>query len=358
MRWRRAAIGTIGAVLVCSVLSGGAGAKELGQFDVAGWVGGAYDDDSGHFSHCSVTSAYENGIWLYLQLYANGDFVVGLAKDGWSLGDGTSYTVEVAVDGGYRREAHADAYGDSIFVDLDRAPDFYRAVQKGRVLTVTAARDDFTFDLTGTNAALNHLASCSLSYTGYSPIGDPFAAPKVTEPRDEGGKKPSTEKAATKPGGNTKGIFDPDEVIDLLEQAEFPRAILLEESELPLFEDQTPFMAWISEDEDIPILGYLLFVKHTDQPRAALKDLVDLILEGCPYRTAANYEALVERGGQRVAAASALCESDESVEVTYFAAVGRKQGVFIFAHSGVRETTALIRDINGKLKDALLGYSY
>lgn len=360
MGWR-SAIRTLGMALACGLLCSGAGAKELDRIDVAGWTGGAYDDDAGSFSHCSVISAYESDIWLYFQLYANGDFVVGLRKEGWSLGDGATYNVEVSVDGGYRRSARGDAYGEGIFVDLDRDAEFYRAVQKGRRLTVTAAQDDFAFDLTGTNAALNQLAACSLSYTGYSPIGDPFAQ----QPKGDGGgaeqpgaEKPGTEKAATKPGGHTKGVFDPDEVTDLLEQAEFPRPILIEESELPLFEDQTPFMAWVSEDEDIPIIGYLLFVKHTDQPRAALKDLVDLILEGCPYRTAANYDALLERGGQQVAAASVLCESDEQVEVSYFAAVSRKQGVFIFAHSGVRETTALIRDINGKLRDALLGYSF
>ena len=355
---RRSAIRTLGAALAFVLLDGKAGAEDLGNpIEVAGWVGGAYDDGGGRYSHCSVLSEYESGVWLYLQLYANSDFVIGLSKDGWSLGDGTAYTVEVSVDGGHRRQAQADAYGNSIFVDLDSDAEFYRAVQKGRTLVVTAAREEFAFDLTGTNAALNHLAACSLRFTGYSPIGDPFAAPKGDGGKGKTEEQGTTEKAATKPTG-TKGVFDPDEVIALLEQAEFPRAILLEESELPLFEDQTPFMAWLSEDEDIPVLGYLLFVKHTDQPRAALKDLVDLILEGCPYRTAANYDALVERDGQRVAAASALCESDESVEVTYFAAVGRKQGVFIFAHSGVRETTALIKDINGKLKDALLGYSF
>jgi hypothetical protein len=354
MRWR-AVICTLGAALVCGLFGDGVWAKELGRIEVAGWTGGAYDDDAGAFSHCSVNSAYDNGIRLYLQLYADGDFVLGLSKDGWSLGDGVTYTVEVAVDGGHRRQARADAYGDAIFVDLDRDAAFYRAVQKGRMLTVTAAREAFSFDLSGTNAALNQLAACSISFTGFSPIGDPFVEPPKTA---ESEKQPVPEKAAAKPSGSTKGVFDPDEVIDLLEQAEFPRAILVEESELPLFEDQTPFMAWISEDEDIPILGYLLYVKHTDQPRAALKDFVDLILEGCPYRTAANYDALMERGGQRVAGASALCESDEAVEVTYFAAVSRKQGVFIFAHSGERETTALIKDINGKLKDALLGYSY
>lgn len=357
MRWR-SAIRTLGAMVACALLGDGAEASELAKFEVAGWTGGAYDDDAGSFSHCSVTSAYESGIYLYLQLYANGDFVVGLSKDGWSLGNGTAYTVEVAVDGGYRRQAQADAYGDSIFVDLNRDAEIYRAVQKGRTLTVAAAQDDFAFDLTGTNAALNHLAACSLSFTGYSPIGDPFLEPKTAGGSGQGSSEQgTTERAATKPSG-TKGVFDADEVVELLDKAEFPRPLLIEESKLPLFEDQTPFMAWVSEDEDIPIVGYLLFVKHTDQPRAALKDLVDLILEGCPYRTAANYDALMERGGQRVAAASALCESDESVEVTYFTAVSRKQGVFIFAHSGVRETTALIKDINARLSDALLGFSY
>ena len=66
----------------------------------------------------------------------------------------------------------------------------------------------------------------------------------------------------------------------------------------------------------------------------------------------------VERAGVRVAGGRVLCEDEDSVSVTYFAATAKRQGVYVFAHAGDKTTQLMTRTINDKLKDTLLGFSY
>lgn len=362
-------LGPMAALL--ALLWGGqpaAAADDLGfPIEVGAWTGGAFASDSGGFANCSVYAHYNSGIGLLLGLEP-GTFFIGLVNEAWQLGQGTSYPLSIAVDRLAARSVSALGDKDTLWIELGSDAAFYRAIQEGQMLYIDAARDDFQFELKGTKAALNRVAACMVAFTGDSLIGDPTA---VAAGKGKGGEANPFGETAEGTGadapapagkgkvkGGTADFFDPDEVLALLDEAEFPRALLLPESKLPLFEGETPFMAWVSDDEELPIAGFLLYVEHTDQPRQALQDVLQLVVESCPYAVASGLDPLVERAGVRVAGGRVLCEDEDSVSVTYFAATAKRQGVYVFAHAGDKTTQLMTRDINDKLKDALLGFSY
>ncbi len=346
--------------------AGAKGGGDLGYpIEVGNWAGGAFAGASGGFGFCSVAATYNSGISVIFGLEPD-NFFIGLIKDGWQLGKGTSYAIAMAVDGGTVRQMTASGDGDTLWIEMGRDAAFYRAVQRGHMMTVQAARDSFQFELVGTSAALNKVAGCMVSFTGTSLIGDPLAkdtAGKAGKEADnpfgdtaDAGQPKSTGKPEAPKG--TSDFFDPDEVLDLLDRADFPRAALLPESKVPLFEGEAPFMAWVSADEALPLVGFLLYVEGADQPRDALQAIIALVVANCPYQVASGLDAVVERAGVRVAGGRVLCENEGSVEVTYFAAVAKRRGVYVFAHGGDKSTQVMTRDINDRLKDALLGFSY
>ena len=362
--WASLAAAGVAALVLASSPAGAA--DDLGfPIEVGGWTGGAFASDGGAFAHCSVYAYYNSGIGLLLGL-ESGNFFIGMINEAWQLGQGASYPLSISVDHRTARSVSALGDDDTLWIELGSDAALYRAIQEGQMLYVDAAREDFQFELKGTKAALNRVAACMVAFTGDSLIGDPTA---VAAGKDKGGEaNPFGETAegaggaAPAPAGKTKGgtadFFDPDEVLTLLDEAEFPRALLLPESKLPLFEGETPFMAWVSDDEDLPIAGFLLYVEHTDQPREALQDVLRLVVESCPYAVASGLDPLVERAGARAAGGRVLCEAEDSVSVTYFAATAKRQGVYVFAHAGDKTTQLMTRTINDKLKDTLLGFSY
>jgi len=356
-------LGSLGAGLLTLVLLGSPARAygDLGySIEVGAWAGGAYGTDSGAFGNCSVSAGYESDIVLILGL-ESGNFFIGLVKESWALGQGTSYPLSIAVDGRAVRSVSALGDGDTLWLEMGADVAFFRAVQEGQVLYVDAAREDFEFELKGTKAALNRVAACVVAFTGDSLIGDPTAVAAGKGKDAEGNPFGETgEAAAAAPAGKggKAGFFDPDEVLKLLDEADFPRAVLLPEYKLPLFEGESPFMAWLSEDEELPIAGFLLFVPQTDQPRQALQAVLQLVVESCPYAVASGLDPLVERAGVRVAGGRVICEDESSIDVTYFAATAKRQGVYVFAHTGDKTTQFMTRDINDKLKDRLLGFSY
>lgn len=363
MGWKQAVRSLAAGFLAGALLLSPAAAKELGYpIDVAGWSGGAYPYDGGSsFGYCSVAAPYNSGITLILGLERD-NFFLGLTKDGWALGSDATYSVALSVDRGTARTVSATGDGELLWIDLERDVTFLRAVQRGHRLYVTAARDTFEFELKGSNAALNKLAACMVRFTGSSLIGDPSAKPAdpqaASNPFGQG--QPQQEAAAPPPAG-TAGVFDPEEVIELLDQIDFPRPLLMPEERLPFFEAETPFMGWVSEDTNLPVFGLLLYIEHTDKPRVALQDVVSLLVGSCEYGVASALDPLIERAGVRVAGARVLCETDkkkEELDVTYLAAIARQKGVYVFAHVGDRRSQLLLKDLNEKLKDTLLGYSY
>jgi hypothetical protein len=64
------------ATLVAAAHAGG----PFGSIRIGTWIGGAFTDDAGAFSHCGATSSYANGVILVVGQNAASGWLLGFAS--------------------------------------------------------------------------------------------------------------------------------------------------------------------------------------------------------------------------------------------------------------------------------------
>ena len=151
------------------------------RFDLGAWYGQAYySEETGKWSHCTVTAEYPNGFNLTFSLnddYQLGLYLISRDKEVFEGTDG--FEVVTQVDNfepmfgtGYPIDQFAAGVW---YEDLDKA--IYQ-FKKGRTLTVSSRLGITKFGLKGTFKALNAAYSCASNYQKF----------KVAnfEPRSEG----------------------------------------------------------------------------------------------------------------------------------------------------------------------------
>lgn len=160
----------VGALTAAGAPPGpGAPDDRADEFRVGPWFGEAYSDEDGRFAACMV-SGPEDGPVLLLFTRSRIGFEIGLQNDSWALADGARYPVSVAVDNRWRADLQAQAIGSgSIVIGLDGEPAAINHLRFGNRLTITAARQEFRFGLTGSNAAIGALSDCYTVRAGAPP---------------------------------------------------------------------------------------------------------------------------------------------------------------------------------------------
>ncbi|MCR9151233.1 MAG: hypothetical protein NXH83_13745 [Rhodobacteraceae bacterium] len=140
-------------------------------FKVGNWEGGAYSfDDTGAFSHCSISAGYISGDTLYFTVNRQATVTVAVGSPGLTgIPVGQSFPVALYVD---RR---APFYGTAtVLLDGFAAleiPEFDRALEsfkRGYVLTIQGAGREGQYDLTGTFRALEATRQCAIRYFNYA----------------------------------------------------------------------------------------------------------------------------------------------------------------------------------------------
>src|SRR5262249_52110110 len=109
-----AAMRAIGVVLWATVLAfvGAArvDAKES-SFQAGSWPGTiVYDDKSGSFQDCYITSDYKSGITLYFQIDYDQTFHIAFTHPDWRLTVGDQFSVGLSVDSLWSGTYRAYAY--------------------------------------------------------------------------------------------------------------------------------------------------------------------------------------------------------------------------------------------------------
>jgi hypothetical protein len=139
-----------------------AGGEPTSRFEVEGWQGGAYKDDAtGRFSHCGINAAFANGVHVAFMIDAAYRLQLTLGNQGWDLGDGQPYQVQIQVDdeplGSYPARSR-----ERWFLDIAIGNDghAYDRLKWGTGLLVRGAREDFRFELAGTHFALSRVKQC------------------------------------------------------------------------------------------------------------------------------------------------------------------------------------------------------
>ena len=169
-------------ILTISLTAARAEMEEFWRFNVLGWEGGAYKLESGGFSHCYIASVYKSEITLGFGLTAANELRVMLGKETWRLPKGASYDVGLFVDdraiGRFPSTVYDPQY---LTILIGKRTDIFQRLRAGYLLRVSAAREDFFFNLDGTSRALEKMRECVSIATAFSnPDSNPFAANKGT----------------------------------------------------------------------------------------------------------------------------------------------------------------------------------
>lgn len=150
----------LAAGLACASLAP-ADAKQY-DFQAGSWPGVmVYDDQSGAFQNCYVWSDYKNDITVYFQIDYDQTFHVAFTHPNWRLNVGDQFSVGLEVDNRlsdtYRASAYSENGVDVIFTAPGALLDILRY---GRVMTIHAQQESFSFRLEGTKVALDRLYDC------------------------------------------------------------------------------------------------------------------------------------------------------------------------------------------------------
>ena len=214
-----------------------ADAKEY-SFQAGTWPGAiVYDDTSGAFQDCYITSDYKSGITLYFQIDYDQTFHVAFTHPDWRLTVGDEFNVGLEVDrlwsGTYRAYAYAD---NAVDIKFEAPGDLLDALRYGSVMRVNAQADSFSFRLEGTKTALQRLRECYVENaragTSTNPFGSGSSTSEATSSNPFGGSTGNPFQS-NQGGGQTASTTDAgnarSEAVDLFQS-------LLQDSRLARFQ--------------------------------------------------------------------------------------------------------------------------
>ena len=152
-------------------------AVQVTELKVNNWSGGAYiyDDGSGRFSHCVVSTGYLHGGALYLGVLNDGTTVLGFEDDKWAFSPGSDVTGTVQVDDRYLKQfsTKAQPQGNLIYISYFGSDPVFESVRRGRTLTLEIDGEATLFDLTDTSTAFSMVKECVQQNQGrvFDPAG-------------------------------------------------------------------------------------------------------------------------------------------------------------------------------------------
>lgn len=163
------------------------------------WQGGPGRDEDGRFLDCTMTAQAGSGILLAFIISRDGAWGLALADERWELNVGAVEDVELKIDTQAPLKTIAkvvDSHG--ILVPLANADLLVSALRRGKMLVIATQTGDFSFELTGTNAALAELATC---------VAENLAAEKIKSAAPEGNRRNEHATADPKPIGPTSDPY-------------------------------------------------------------------------------------------------------------------------------------------------------
>ena len=180
------------------------------------WQGGPDHDEDGRFIDCTMTAQAGSGILLAFVISRDGAWGLALADERWELNVGAVEDIELKIDAQAPVKAIAkvvDRHG--ILVPLADDDALVAAMRRGKSLAISTQTGAFSFELTGTSAALAELAAC---------VAENLAAEKVRSVKPES-KRPN-EHAAADPEPVTPVAREPNRLFSESEARGFAGELL------------------------------------------------------------------------------------------------------------------------------------
>src|ERR1700757_3788594 len=84
----------------------------FGSIHVGNWIGGAFSDENGAFSHCAATTTYANGIILVVGQNVSNTWLLSFASPGFKFNKGDTLPIDVTFDGQSQARLFASANSD------------------------------------------------------------------------------------------------------------------------------------------------------------------------------------------------------------------------------------------------------
>ncbi|MBR1124511.1 trypsin-like peptidase domain-containing protein [Bradyrhizobium lablabi] len=173
-------------------------AGPFGTIRVGNWIGGAYTDDNGAFSHCAAGSDYASGVSLIVGRNANNGWLLGFGSPRFNFTKGSTTPIDVTFDGQSQARLFATANSPSLTTAI-LPPNVARDFQKASLMVAVAGGTPLQFNLTSTAPLLAALANCvtRVKADGIAKAGDfsaakPVAAKPADTPDAAGSGKPKT----------------------------------------------------------------------------------------------------------------------------------------------------------------------
>jgi hypothetical protein len=132
------------------------------EFKAEDWDGTAFTDDStGQFSHCAVYASYRNGSTLYISYEVAESWYLSVSNDSWQLTEGESYDVKFKIDRRGEIEGTGGALAaNQIGLPVEADHQFIGQLRRGNQLTITFQGQDYAFELSNSNRAMNAAQDC------------------------------------------------------------------------------------------------------------------------------------------------------------------------------------------------------
>jgi hypothetical protein len=192
----------VGSILVlCGLLGLASGVAEAKtqEFEAGSWFGAAqYNDDSGAFELCYISGEYQSRISVFFQIDYDGEFHIAFEHPDWKLTVGEAYPVLLEVDEALSESYRAVAYTETgVDIGFETVGELLDILRYGKEMHIRTERDNFTFLLTGTKAALKQLEDCYDRNGRMQTAANPSAGGDASNPFGEPlGKEASSSPAA------------------------------------------------------------------------------------------------------------------------------------------------------------------
>jgi len=182
------------AVLGLCAAAAAARSATIEEFNVMGWIVGAYSDNrTGQFTHCATSVPYRSGTTLLFHLARNYRWSMGLHNPRWRNAPGSVIDVVYYIDSGpqTRVRAHVNTLG-VVSIPLADSQALFESFKRGRRLFVVDSRERYAFDLANSSKALTAVYECVQRHSypasgpgpSLGPAPGPAPAPRPPPPPD------------------------------------------------------------------------------------------------------------------------------------------------------------------------------
>jgi hypothetical protein len=154
----RLAIRGAAALVLAAGLAG-----EAGAWQVRNWIGRSIYSDTGAFSGCRMSVAYNSGITLHFVQLRDFSLLIGLSRQDWALDPDGAYAMGLVIDGRYVRRARGivlPSLTNAVFLGLGHDRATRDLLRRRYRLTLVNNQQNFDFALTATAAGLARLERC------------------------------------------------------------------------------------------------------------------------------------------------------------------------------------------------------